>query len=490
MSRSNAPILVWFRDDLRLDDNAALLDAHRSGQPIVAFFCFEDGTERSLGAASRWWLHHSLATLIDTLSVHGIPLILKGGDAAVMLDAAIAETGADTIVWNRRYTAAGIEQDKRMKADLLAREIMARSFSSHLLHEPWTVKTGQGGPFRVFTPFSRAARAVGAPAMPVPVPTGMQGWDGGPDQGAAHEALAALNLRPTKPDWAGGLRDTWRPGPDGAADRLAAFVDEKLNSYSDKRDMPGIEATTRLSAHLRFGEISIRQLWHAAETSQASSKAIFKVHQELLWREFSYHLLYHYPDLAEVNYQAKFDSFPWADPSQTPAHASLEAWQKGLTGYPIVDAGMRELWHTGWMHNRVRMVVGSFLVKHLLIDWREGERWFWDTLVDAAPANNAASWQWVAGTGADAAPYFRVFNPILQGEKFDGDGAYTRRWVPELANMPERFLHKPWQAPANVLKNAGVRLGETYPAPIVDHALARDRALEAFKSLPKAATAA
>lgn len=502
---------MWFREDLRLHDNAAVLAAHESGKPVAAFFCLDDEAERPLGGAARWWLHHSLNRLGTELSDLGVPLLLRTGDAASALDDAIGLISADSVVWNRRYTAEGIAQDTAIKRALTDRGIKARSFAGHLLHEPWTLTTGEGGPYRVFTPFSRAARAAGTPARPVPAPREMRGWNGR-TQGTrltgeslstkdlstkdlftkdlSTKDLAALNLLPTKPDWAGGLRDAWQPGSIGGADRLSDFVASKLGRYKQDRDVPGIESTTRLSPHLRFGEVSIRQVWHAAETSPASRNAVFKFHQELLWREFSYHLLYHYPDLAEANYQAKFDDFPWQPLAAASTQDHLKAWQRGLTGYPIVDAGMRELWHTGWMHNRVRMIVGSFLVKHLLIDWREGERWFWDTLVDADPANNAASWQWVAGSGADAAPYFRIFNPILQGEKFDGDGTYTRRWVPELASLPDRYLHKPWQAPANVLENAGARLGETYPDPIVDHALARTRALDAFKSLSKAAEAA
>jgi deoxyribodipyrimidine photo-lyase len=297
-----------------------------------------------------------------------------------------------------------------------------------------------------------------------------------------------LGLLPTEPDWAQGLRDTWQPGTKGARHLLETFVKDKLTAYREDRDTPALDVTTRLSPHLRFGEISPREVWQAAEVADAPREAVFKFHQELLWREFSYHLLYHYPDLASVNYQSKFDDFPWRDHETGEAAKDLLAWQKGRTGYPIVDAGMRQLWQTGWMHNRVRMIVASFLIKHLMIDWRAGEAWFWDTLVDADPANNAASWQWVAGSGADAAPYFRIFNPVLQGEKFDGNGDYTRHWVPEVAKLPNRYLHKPWAAPKSTLDDAGVRLGSDYPRPLVDHKQARERALEAFKSIGDSAS--
>ena len=474
-----SPVLVWFRDDLRVDDNPALRAAAETGAQVLTLYCLDEEAGRPPGGASRWWLHHALARLAEALEGLGVPLVLRSGDAQHEV-LTLAETiGAEAVVWNRRYTADGIAQDTAIKTALKDKGFEARSFNAHLLYEPWTVQTGSGGPYRVFTPFSRAARASGQPPKPVPAPTSITGYCG-PVETLSLDDLALL---PTRPDWAGGLRETWTPGPLGARVNLDTFLASKLATYPDDRNVPGIEATTRLSPHLRFGEISPREVWHAAEVADAPRDSIFKFHQELLWREFSYHLLYHYPDLPTANHQPKFDSFPWADTSGGDGAEHLAAWQKGQTGYPIVDAGMRELWHTGWMHNRVRMIVGSFLVKHLLIDWRAGENWFWDTLVDADPANNTASWQWVAGSGADAAPYFRIFNPVLQGEKFDGDGAYTRRWVPEVARLPKKYLHKPWEAPASVLAEAGMTLGSTYPRPIVDHKQARDRALQAFKSL-------
>ncbi|MFK7792791.1 MAG: deoxyribodipyrimidine photo-lyase [Devosiaceae bacterium] len=479
-----APFIVWFRDDLRVEDNPALLSAAESGSPALAFYCLDEGNDRALGGASRWWLHGALKALQADLTAIGVPLIVQKGDAFAVLCDLVKIYSPRAVVWNRRYTKAGIAQDTESKAWLKEHDIEAHSFNAHLLHEPWTLKTGSGGPYRVFTPFSRAARALGGPAKPQPAPSTMHGYNGNVVDSLTLDDLALL---PTNPDWAEGLRETWIPGPDGARQRLDAFLSDKLAGYPDDRNVPGIEATTKLSPHLRFGEISPRAVWHAAEVANAPRDSIFKFHQELLWREFSYHLLYHYPDLRADNYQAKFDAFPWVDTASDVGKKHLKAWQKGQTGYPIVDAGMRELWHTGYMHNRVRMVVGSFLVKHLLIDWRAGEDWFWDTLVDADPANNAASWQWIAGSGADAAPYFRVFNPVLQGEKFDGDGAYTHRWVPEIAKLPKKYLHKPWEAPTPVLRDANISLGKTYPKPIVNHPKARQRALDAFKSIGTAA---
>lgn len=485
-SDSSGPILVWFRDDLRLDDNPALQAAHEADAPLICLYCFDRSLNRKLGAASRWWLHHSLARLNQDLSDRGSSLHIIEGNAGIAIPAMAQEVGAQSVFWNRRYSAGAIEQDSHLKSELSDNGLDVRSFNAHLLYEPWTLKTGSGGPYRVFTPFSRAARASGLPVKPVPAPEKLSSFKAE----VSSIELDELRLLPTNPDWSEGLQQRWTPGTEGARKRLDRFLNESLNGYPDDRNIPGMDATTGLSPHLRFGEISPREVWHAAEAAQANRDSIFKFHQELLWREFSYHLLYHYPDLHEANHQPKFDAFPWLDVSKGTSKDHLRAWQKGLTGYPIVDAGMRELWTTGWMHNRVRMVVGSFLVKHLLIDWRHGEDWFWDTLVDADPASNAASWQWIAGSGADAAPYFRVFNPVLQGEKFDGDGAYTRRWVPELAAMPKKFLHKPWDAPAHVLRDAKVSLGETYPRPIVDHKQARERALAAFKSLSDAASAA
>jgi deoxyribodipyrimidine photo-lyase len=343
-----------------------------------------------------------------------------------------------------------------------------------------TSKTGT--PLRIFTPFWRAARATGEPAAPLGTLRKFAFHD--PPKSLKAVALADLHLAPKKPDWAGGLREAWTPGEAGAHAALRHFLKRGFDGYAADRNRPDMTSTSRLSPFLRFGHLSPRQIWHAAQhavmskTTKGSRNDLDKFFSELGWREFSYHLLFYNPDLATKNFQPRFDAMDGRRDG-----AALRAWQRGLTGYPIVDAGMRELWTTGWMHNRVRMVVASFLIKHLLSDWREGEEWFWDTLVDADPANNAASWQWVAGSGADAAPYFRIFNPVLQGEKFDPDGAYVRRWAPELAKLPATRIHKPWTASEGELAAADVRLSESYPQPLVDHELARKRTLAAFDAL-------
>ena len=394
---------------------------------------------------------------------------------------------ASAVFWTRRYEAAAIEIDKSVKATLHDDAIVAESFNGQLLHEPWTVRTKLGDFYRVFTPYWRTCLAGPPPAAPHAAPRRLSAAPWLAD-GPQRVTLADLNLLPGKPDWAGGLRATWTPGEAGARARLADFVDSGLKAYAAGRDQPALPATSRLSPHLRFGEISPRQALaaarHAADAGKAPPHDVEKFAAELGWREFSYHLLFHVPDLAKRNFQPRFDAFPWRDP----APAELKSWQQGRTGYPIVDAGMRELWQTGTMHNRVRMIVASFLVKDLMADWRIGEDWFWDTLCDADPASNSASWQWVAGSGADAAPYFRVFNPVLQGAKFDPSGAYVRKYVQEVALLPDAWIHRPWEAPPLVLAAAKLSLPRDYPLPIVDHGRARDRALEAFAEV-KATTA-
>ena len=474
-------VLVWFRNDLRVSDNAALSAAVETGLPVLCLFIQDASSPvRTLGAAQRWWLHHSLTALDVRLRTLGSRLVLKTGETSSVLDAVIAQAGATHLFWNRRYDPAAIALDASIKSTLKARGVDVRTFDGQLLHEPTQVKTGSGGPFKVYSPFWRAFNTFPEPRPPHPAPVKL--LDG---SARIHsEQLDDWNLLPTKPDWAHGMKAEWTPGEDGAAARLDAFLHGAVHGYAEDRNLPGYLSTSKLSPHLAMGEITPFQIWHAAGQSQsATSRDIDKFRSEVGWREFAYHLLFHFPKLANDNFNCSFDAFPWGE-----ARADLlMAWQRGMTGYPIVDAGMRELWTTGWMHNRVRMIVASFLIKHLMIDWREGEKWFWDTLVDACPANNPASWQWVAGSGADAAPYYRIFNPILQGEKFDGDGAYVRKWVPELASLPDKFLHKPWDAPLLVLKASDVTLGKTYPRPIVDHDEARQRALSAFKSLKGAA---
>ncbi len=475
------PVIVWFRNDLRVADNAALSAAVETGLPVVCMFIRDQsGPVRANGAAQTWWLHHSLVALDEKLRAIGTRLVFRSGETAAVLDAVIAETGASHVFWNRRYDPAAIPLDGSIKSDLKAGGVDVRTFDGQLLHEPTQVKTGSGGPFKVYSPFWRAFNTLPEPRPPYAAPLKLSDGSGR----IQSERLEDWNLLPTKPDWAQGMNVEWTPGEDGAAARLDAFLDGAVHGYADDRNLPGHLSTSKLSPHLAMGEITPFQIWHASgDTAAATPRDIDKFRSEVGWREFAYHLLFHFPKLANDNYNSSFNAFPWSE-----ARADvLKAWQRGQTGYPIVDAGMRELWTTGWMHNRVRMIVASFLIKHLMIDWREGEKWFWDTLVDACPANNPASWQWVAGSGADAAPYYRIFNPILQGEKFDGDGAYVRKWVPEIRALPDKFLHKPWEAPLSVLKDSGVKLGETYPRPIVDHDTARQRALSAFKSLKGAA---
>ncbi|WP_396328721.1 cryptochrome/photolyase family protein [Burkholderia anthina] len=485
---SVAPAIVWFRDDLRVTDQPALTRAVASGRPLVCVHVDDTGAGagRALGGATRWWLHGALAALDAALARHGGRLLLLRGDAPREIERVVHDTGAEAVYWNRRYAQPQRDADAALKASLKARGLDVESSNGSLLNEPWEVLTGAGTPFQVFTAYWRAVlrdRTVAAP-LPEPERIAFHPWPAAVRERAL--ALDALALRPHAPDWAGGLRDAW-PAPDegGAHARLDAFPDASLAGYADTRDRPDPPATSRLSPYLRFGNVSPRQVWHAVQgAAQAGGAAcaagVEKFLSELGWREFSHVLLYYFPALATDNFRAQFDAMPWRDDP-----AALRAWQRGLTGYPFVDAGMRELWTTGWMHNRVRMVVASFLVKHLLIDWRAGERWFYDTLVDADAANNPANWQWVAGCGADAAPYFRIFNPVTQGRKFDSQGAYVRRWVPELAGLDAATIHAPWEASPEQLAAAGVRLDVDYPAPIVDHDGARHRALDALATLPK-----
>lgn len=478
--------IVWFRDDLRVHDHPALAAAVRAGAPVLCLYVFDDNEKngRPMGAAARWWLHGALAALADALKKRGADLTILRGDAYSIFKTLADKASPAGVFWNRRYDAPGIACDQAIKSMLKERGIVAESFNGNLLHEPWEITTAAGTPMKVFTPFWRAARARGEPAQPLPAPKTIKPVASANLRGAKPLALDALKLEPAKPDWAKGFLRVWTRGEIAARERLADFLDTRMRGYADNRNRPDMEATSRLSPHLRFGEISPRTIWHATHNAvaqgghSAAASDAEKFLSEVGWREFSYHLLFHFPDLAKQNFQSRFDEFPWRSDA-----TALRAWQRGHTGYPIVDAGMRELWQTGWMHNRVRMIVASFLIKHLLIDWRIGEEWFWDTLVDADIGNNSASWQWVAGSGADAAPYFRVFNPILQGEKFDAKGDYVRAFVPELANMPADWIHRPWEAPLDVLKAAKVSLGKNYPKPVIDHDEGRKRALAAFATL-------
>jgi deoxyribodipyrimidine photo-lyase len=468
-----APIIMWFRADLRLGDNPALHAAADTGRPLIALYVLDETGPRSPGAASRWWLHHSLERLQRDLDAHGIRLVLRRGDAVEVLSELIDATGATGVFFSRAYEPGAVAQEQALKQRLGERVELRRRAGS-LLFEPEQIASGSGKPYRVFTPFWKTCVAAAAPRAPLPAPERLSSPEG---PAPASESLSSWQLLPSKPDWSGGIASAWMPGAQGAAHRVEVFIDEALNNYAADRDRPDLTGTSRLSPHLRFGEISPRQVWHAID-AQVDGIGKDAYLREIGWREFSYHLLFHWPGMPERPLRPEFEHFPWRDDA-----VALAAWQQGRTGYPIVDAGMRELWHTGWMHNRVRMVAASFLVKHLLLPWQAGERWFWDTLVDADPASNTAGWQWVAGCGADAAPFFRIFNPIRQGERFDPQGHYVRHWIPELAELPDAVVHRPWEAPPELRESAGIGAG--YPLPLVEHGMARQRALDAFGQLSK-----
>jgi len=472
---ADSPCIVWFRRDLRVQDNPALTAAIQRGGPVLPVYLFAPEEEGAWapGGASRWWLHHALQSLAGALDELGLPLLIRRGPSLDSLRSLVEETGAGAVFWNRRYEPAIIERDTEIKKRLKADDIDAWSGNAHLIWEPHEVENKQGKPYKVFTPFWRHLRTL-APNPPVVLPdqrpealdTVPEGLD-----------LEELNLRPDR-DWADGFPERWTPTLDGASEALEHFLDGPVGRYGKRRDKPSQRGTSRLSPFLAHGQLGPRQVWAAVHASGASDQRDgFKFLSEIAWREFGYHLLVHFPETPTQALNDAYRNFPWE-----PDESALEAWQRGRTGYPIVDAGMRELWHTGWMHNRVRMVVASLLVKHLLQPWQEGARWFWDTLVDADLASNTMGWQWSAGSGADAAPYFRIFNPMLQGEKFDPDGDYVRRWVPELAELPAKHIHTPWEAPAKMLEDAGVTLGETYPEPIIEHKAGRERALAALQA--------
>ena len=467
----NRPVIMWFRQDLRTRDHAALNAAAAAGE-VICLYVLDDETPGKWrwGGASRWWLHHSLQSLSKNLK-----LVLRRGQADTVIADVIRESGAGAVYFTRDYAPWSPSLERRVKDVCESAGATCHRFGGYLLHEPEAIRNGAGEPYKVYTPFSRACFAAGEPRLPAAAAKPVM-WQGK----LQSDNLQDWNLLPKHPDWSKGFESEWRPGEAAARAGLSRFLDEALAHYAEGRDRPDQAFTSRLSPHLHWGEISPAQCWVAVRDAMAQARGKLDVAgekylKEILWREFSYSILHHRPDLPEVPFRQEFSAFPWRnDP------AALKEWQQGMTGYPIVDAGMRELWATGTMHNRVRMIAASFLTKDLLLSWTEGVKWFWDTLVDADIASNSASWQWVAGCGADAAPYFRIFNPVLQGEKFDPEGAYVRKWVPELRELPSNVIHRPWEAQAP--------LSGSYPPPMIDHGFARARALAALKQI-KAATA-
>jgi deoxyribodipyrimidine photo-lyase len=482
MPAKSSPVIVWFRRDLRLADNRALAAAAETGRALVACYVLDEAVsdEHALGGAGRWWLHHSLAALARQLEARGARLILRRGAVRSVIADLVAETGARDVHAGAYPERAASDLERSLQATFAEQGVTLHTHPGALLFHREAVRTKGGKPFKVFTPFWKACLQLPDPGTPVEAPRRLSPFAGELES----DSLESWGLLPRSPDWATGFVDFWQPGETGAHARLESFLEKGLVTYPEWRDRPDFDGTSGLSPHLHFGELSPRQVWHVVRSVMAARPSARTggdaYLRQLGWREFSYHLLNHWPTLPRDPFRPEFGNFPWR-----PDTDLLERWQRGLTGYPLVDAGMRQLWRTGRMHNRVRMVAASFLVKHLLIPWQDGAAWFWDTLVDADLANNSASWQWVAGCGADAAPYFRIFNPIIQGRKFDPDGSYIRRWVPELENLPASHIHEPWNAPAETLERAGVRLDQNYPRPVVDHRAARARALAAYDLIKK-----
>jgi len=466
--------IVWFRQDLRISDQPALATAIARGGAVVPIYieALNEANPWAPGAAHRWWLHYALLDLDRQLAPLGLKLIVRRGKPVDELRAVAANAKADHVYWSRRYESFGIQEDSEIKRSLREQGIEVRDFNSSLLFEPWECASQAGRPYKVFTPFSKN---VLARCLPEPVEH--------PSANAIpallqHESLSveALDLLPegaaTK-----HFEKEWDPTRGGAITRLEQFVAETVDTYHETRDFPAMDGTSRLSPYLHWGQLGPREIV-AALSKRRETTGGQTFLREILWREFAYHVLYHFPHTPNRALQPRFQSFPWK-----PEPVLLNAWKDGRTGYPIIDAAMRQLRATGWMHNRLRMVVASFLVKHLLQPWQEGARWFWDNLIDGDLANNTLGWQWAGGCGADAAPYFRIFNPITQGERFDKTGAFVRQWIPELASLPDRYIHQPWTAPATILKQAAIELGKDYPHPIVEHTVGRERALQAFAQL-------
>lgn len=465
-------IIVWFRRDLRLHDNAALDQACRQGARVIPVYIHAPEEEEPWppGAASRWWLHHSLQALERELAGVRSSLAIFRGDSLSTLMMLCERSGARAVYWNRLYDPAAVARDKRVETALKTIGIRTCSFTGYLLREPWELTTGDRTPYKVFTPYSRASFQLGDPPPPIERIRSLR--TGG--EGIREDGLDSLGLLP-RVHWDAGLYEHWQAGEARAWRRMEQFVETGAGEYDANRDRPGIDGTSRMSPHLHFGEISPRAMWHATLQglgSRGKEQASHAYLRQLLWRDFAHQLLFHFPRITDENFKPAFDRFPWREDTEL-----IDAWRQGRTGIPLIDAGMRELWHTGFMHNRVRMNVASFLTKNARVHWRVGARWFWDTLVDANLANNTMGWQWVAGSGPDAAPYFRIFNPVTQGRRFDPGGEYVRRWIPALSGLPDRYVHAPWTAPETMRERADVKLGHNYPKPILDLKETRERAL-------------
>lgn len=475
-----SPIIVWLRHDLRLADNPALYYAAQQGI-VMPLFIDDTNTPEAqrAGAASRCWLHHSLAQLNNQLA--GQLRLFKGDPLTILLQL-IQQTGAQQVYWNRCYTPHVINRDSQIKQALKSIGTQVHSCNGSLLWEPWTIHKADGTPYKIFTPYYRkGCLSAPPPSVPLPRPT-LELFSAtiNTESGVTSLPLNQLALQPPH-HWADQLTAHWDISEEAAWQHLQHFISERLQDYQQGRDLPALDATSTLSPYLQWGQISPRQISYYSQ-QQANKPgledALDLFMKQLAWREFSYYQLYHNPQMINDNLNQRFNHFPWQyQPEQ------CHAWQQGLTGFPIIDAGMRQLWQTGYMHNRVRMLVASFLVKNQRQHWHLGAAWFWDTLVDADLASNSASWQWVAGCGADAAPYFRIFNPVLQGQKFDTQGEYIRRFVPELSALPNRYIHTPWEASDSILSAAGVQLGTHYPYPILDLKQSRQAALTAFAVL-------
>lgn len=460
MKKDKSPVIVYFRQDLRLSDHPALFEAAKTGAPVIPVYIFDTvyPKEWQTGGAQKAWLSAALKDLQSK-----IPLAIFTGNPVEVLASLIDKTGAKQVYYHRCYEPFARKRDRDIERELEQKGVEVLTFNGSLLIEPWEIKTKQGTPFRVFTPFWKTAQDLISPDPSLPVPE------------VEFKTIEGEEYSFT-PKWGEKILSHWSVGEEGAQQYLETFSESSIGEYKKARDFPASQTTSKLSPYLHFGHISPRQIWNHIPKKTTSD--ILHFFSELGWREFSYYLLWHFPKIPEQPFVEKFKDFQWDNNKK-----SLTRWQKGETGYPIIDAGMRELWETGWMHNRVRMIVASFLTKDLFVHWRKGEDWFWDTLVDADLASNAASWQWVAGSGADAAPYFRIFNPILQGEKFDPQGEYVKKWIPELQSVPAKWVHKPWEAPGLDLRSWGVTLGNDYPHPIVDHKVARNEALKRFEKI-------